>query len=234
MRFRPATLLRRVFRLFGLAVCICRPAKGGHSRAHNLVFDGARCLLLAPHPDDELIGCGGTLLLHAEKFDVLCPASSGMRRAGQTPEENSRVRVEDFNRIMREIGVNRHFIFAYWRNSRCLEFYPTMLEEYLRCVNTADYDYIFLPHAEDNHPDHQYISVLLCEMIRRQGAKSALKLVFYEVWSPLRAPNAYVTIDTVIGAKAVNLEKYRTVGAGYVEPILGLNRYRGMNMTFNE
>src|SRR3989339_2223336 len=39
----------------------------------ELVFeDKDKCLLLAPHPDDESIGCGGILLKYPDKFDVIC------------------------------------------------------------------------------------------------------------------------------------------------------------------
>ncbi|MDR1946246.1 MAG: PIG-L family deacetylase [Desulfovibrio sp.] len=201
---------------------------------HGINFDEKRCLLLAPHPDDELIGCGGTLIMHPKNFDVLCLATSGMHRQGQTPKENSRVRFDDFTTIMSEIGVNRSFIFEYYENGRCREFYPTMLNEYMKCVNVCDYNYIFLPHIHDNHPDHQYIVVLLKEMIKHQGYVADLKLVFYEVWSPLHNVNAYVSIDRVISDKCRFLKKYRTVGEGYAEPIKGLNRYRGLVCTYNE
>ena len=31
-----------------------------------------KCLILAPHSDDETIGCGGLLLKYPEVFDVYC------------------------------------------------------------------------------------------------------------------------------------------------------------------
>ena len=31
-----------------------------------------KCLVIAPHPDDESIGCGGIINLYPNKFDVVC------------------------------------------------------------------------------------------------------------------------------------------------------------------
>jgi hypothetical protein len=166
--------------------------------------------------------------MHPKNFDVLCLATAGWNRENQTPEHNSKVRRDDFKSIMAKIGVRDFLIFEYFERWYCHEFYQIMLDEYMRCVNVSDYDYIFLPHAQDNHPDHQYALVLLRQMISKQGCKDNLKLVFYEVWSPLMNVNAHVNIDRVIMKKRDYLRQYRTVGIGYVEPVSGLNRYRGL------
>ena len=200
---------------------------------HNIMLDGAKCLVIAPHPDDELIACGGTIITYPQNFDVLCLATSGWHREDQTPEQNSRVRFDDFNTIMAKIGVNRYFIFEYFDSWYCHEFYKKTLEEYMKCVNVSTYDYIFLPHVEDNHPDHQYVFLLLQQMISKQGYKDNLRLAFYEVWSPLMRVNAYVNIDRVIMKKRGYLQQYRTVGRGYIEPITGLNRYRGLTAAWD-
>src|SRR5690242_3162214 len=77
--------------VFGIAGLIFRP----QTRALT-AGDGQRVLLLAPHPDDETIGCGGTLALHALAGDevTVCIVTDGSRsRAGNLkPEEMADVR----------------------------------------------------------------------------------------------------------------------------------------------
>ena len=51
---------------------------------------GSKCLLIAPHPDDESIGCGGIMNLYPSCFDIVCLTHG-----------NNSVRHEEFEKAMR-------------------------------------------------------------------------------------------------------------------------------------
>src|SRR5437899_3184687 len=52
---------------------------------------GHRVCVIAPHPDDEAIGCAGTLVRHLERGDQVCAVfvtdGRGSRALGLGPEE---------------------------------------------------------------------------------------------------------------------------------------------------
>src|SRR3954452_15113024 len=53
-----------------------------------------RVLVLAPHPDDETLGCGGTIFRHRRAGDaltVLIVTDGGSSRAGGLPREQMRL-----------------------------------------------------------------------------------------------------------------------------------------------
>jgi N-acetylglucosamine malate deacetylase 1 len=87
-----------------------------------LVFDpgGERVLVLAPHMDDEVIGCGGTLALHvARGADVTVTFLTDGRRAGalaqppgaREPLDIVATRKHEAHRALGELGVDKIVFF---------------------------------------------------------------------------------------------------------------------------
>ena len=90
---------------------------------------------------------------------------------------------------------------------------------------------IFLPVPHDRHPEHNYITnKLFKKILKRNGYKKELKIVFYEVWSLIANPNMFVDITKVIDKKRDILHLYKTahVHFQYAENACALNQYRGM------
>jgi LmbE family N-acetylglucosaminyl deacetylase len=187
------------------------------------------CLVVAPHPDDELIGLGGLMCMFPDCFDVVCLASAGRDAHGMKAEEMSRRRIGDFGRIMSRLGIRRGFIFEYHGGDMCGGFYRKNMAGYMHAVDLNDYDYIFLPHPHDAHPDHMLVLPLVRAMAKKQGARS-LTLVFYEVWSPMPDPNSWVDVEGALDRKSRLIRMY-SIGGGYAGPMEGLARYRAMSLT---
>ncbi|MDR1477252.1 MAG: PIG-L family deacetylase [Rickettsiales bacterium] len=187
------------------------------------------CLVVAPHPDDELIGCGGLICKFPKLFDVLCLASAGRNAHDMEAEEMAKIRTRDFHLIMSKAGVRRSVIFEYAGGDLCRGFYEKNIEEYCREAKLGDYGYIFLPHAKDAHEDHRAILGIVKKMAEIQGVRR-LNLVFYEVWSPMEKPNSWVDVGDTIHRKCKLISMY-SVGKGYAEPAEALARYRGAMLT---
>ena len=61
-----------------------------------------RCLMVAPHPDDEIIGAGGLMIKYSNNFDCICMCSSGVSDDDDIEEakHKSDVRIAEFNKVM--------------------------------------------------------------------------------------------------------------------------------------
>jgi len=173
-----------------------------------------RCLVIAPHPDDECIGCGGIMSLNPKLFCVIC----------LTHGDNS-VRSEEFKKAMKLISPN-NFGMLSLKDKDVVSGYNEF-----KIIPISEYDYIFVPYIYDQHRDHKAVSILLNRLLveKPDMPKKSLKIVFYEVWSTINTPNYFVDISSVFHKKSLCLAQHRSQnGENFAKRIGGLNNYRGM------
>ena len=174
-----------------------------------------KCLVIAPHPDDESIGCGGIINLYPKNFDVICLTHG---------EENSE-RAEEFKAAMEFAGVNNY-------KHLCLDDKKILSGyEMFKNIDISEYDYIFIPYIFDQHRDHKAVSILLNRLLNEtKNYKKNMQIAYYEVWSTINMPQCYVDITSVVDKKInmINLHKCQVAKKDYAEKIIGLNRYRGL------
>src|SRR4030042_4882308 len=71
------------------------------SRKPLIIENNDKCLLLTPHPDDEIFGCGGTLFKHAKNFDIICLTDGRLAGQNRTFEETISIRKKEFEQCMK-------------------------------------------------------------------------------------------------------------------------------------
>lgn len=169
-----------------------------------------KCLVIAPHPDDESIGCGGTMAFYPKNFNVICLTHGDDERR------------QEFENAMNYLNVE-HKILNF-KDKHISENY----EEFSK-IDFNGFNYIFIPYIYDQHNDHKAISLHLNRYLKEKKVTD-LKIVFYEVWSTMNMPNYFVDISTVIEKKknAINYHQSQINEKDYTSKILGLNQYRGM------
>jgi LmbE family N-acetylglucosaminyl deacetylase len=194
---------------------------------------GERLLVLAPHPDDEVIACGGLVALHLRerrRVRILVAtdgAEAGMR---ETREEES-------HRGVARLGEGAELVFLRYAD-RALGLAATdrdaanRIREHLLEFSP---DLILVPSPVEIHPDHLALSRVFCELLQRDETLFAdlgvAKIAFYEVSSTLR-PNAIVDISEVAEAKYAGIAEHTSQLAirDYTSYARGLNVYRAMTM----
>ena len=69
-----------------------------------------KILIIAPHPDDEVLGCGGTIIKHRKKGDeiYLCIATK-MYVTKEWKKEYIEERKKQMNLAIKKLGVKKTF-----------------------------------------------------------------------------------------------------------------------------
>lgn len=187
-------------------------------------------LVLAPHPDDEVIGCGGTLSKHTARGDrvVAVFLTSGELGLKHLPRKSAwqireaeakaaakilRLTALEFLRLP-DWTLNEHIA-----KSAC-RLRPILAREAPRAI--------YLPHPREWHPDHRAALLILRTALR--GSKSPpAELRGYEVWTPLAGHDQVEDISSVMPRKLRALRAHRSQlkEFDYARAMLGLNQFRG-------
>ena len=186
----------------------------------NLFFSAsARILVLAPHPDDESIGCGGLLLKYRGQCDVVVLTDGrhgGL--SGQDEIETVTLRKAEFEKAMAYTGGKNYFFLGV-EDGKLSESFAKFVE-----LNLSGYDAIFVPAPGENHEDHACVYEFLLRL------KPQAKIFGYEVWSALANPSHYLDISSVVEGKKrlINFYESQTAQVDYVSKAIGLNCFRGL------
>jgi LmbE family N-acetylglucosaminyl deacetylase len=189
-----------------------------------------KVLVLAPHPDDETIGCGGALCLHRQRGDstaVVC-LTSGELGLKQLPRDQAwAVREKEAKAAARILGVTRvHFLR---QPDWMLGDHIKAAARALRPVLLAEKpQLIYAPHEAEWHPDH--VAALAVLRFALRGWRGVLPgLWTYEVWTPLAAHDHVEDITRVmpLKLKALRAHQSQLKEFNYVRAMRGLNAFRG-------
>jgi LmbE family N-acetylglucosaminyl deacetylase len=188
-------------------------------------------LVVAPHPDDEAIGCGGAVLLHRQRGERVHVAflTSGERGIdGVAPEEVRSIRETEAARAAEVLDVER-IDFLRLPDLGLLgavEAGARRLGEVLKAQRPG---LIYLPHPDEAHPDHQATLPLVRAALGGIPGGPLPELRAYEVWTPMTRYNWPEDISSVMARKlrAVRCYQSQLRGFRYDRAVRGLNQYRG-------
>ena len=189
---------------------------------------GERLLVLAPHPDDEVIGCGGLVAQHLrERREVRVVVATDGAQAG-----GAEVREEESRRALAHLGENVPIEFLRAPDRALDDRIAPRLREILLDFRP---DLVLAPAPIEIHPDQLALARVFCDLVQRDETLFAdlavARVAFYEVGQPLR-PNAIVDISDVAETKYAAIAEHQSQLAvrDYVGYTRGLNTYRAMTL----
>jgi len=215
-------LLRKALRLLGPASSVDQPVR-------RCEPEKARIVVLAPHMDDEVLGCGGTVALHVAAgadVKVVFLTDGGRGSApGEDPSNTVAIRKGEAERAARVLGVSELF-FLDSPDGR-LQFDTTVADRLHDILERQRPEIVYLPFFLDRHPDHRAANDVLVAATRRSRLQFECR--GYEVWSATLA-NCLVAIDATLELKRQAMSCYPSQLAqmDYVHSGLGLNAWRAM------
>lgn len=191
-------------------------------------------LVLAPHPDDESLGCGGTIKLLTQAgmaVDVvfLTRGEKGLDAPEQQPEsvhsQLAHRREAEAKAACEVLGI-RDVQFLNGIDGG-LNHQPHLAQMLASLLNAGNYHRVFAPWYGEAHPDHvatfRILQRALTEAIVQPG------IWLYEVWTPL-PPTDHVPIDTTMPAKREAILKHASQleCLDYLGAFVGLAAYRAL------
>lgn len=206
---------------------------------------GRRVLVLAPHPDDESVGCGGTVRKYVEsnasvRVVILTDGRDGdptvRRLSGNDPE---RQRLEDALAVTRKaeaaaalhvLGVEQGYFLDAIDGQLRLHVAP-IAARLAGILSEWRPDIVLLPFLTDRHADHFATNRCFIEAVNQLEGDWAqsLNCLGYESWSPIYA-NVYVDISSTMECKRRALKCHETQlrSDDFLAGIEGLNRFRAV------
>lgn len=156
-----------------------------------------KVLVIAPHPDDEVFGCGGTIARHSAMGDEVHILIVTQGIPELFPPEHIRKLHEEMYAAHKLLGV---------KSTRIMDFQAPLLDatpEYKiasainEVIREIEPVYVYLPHHGDLHADHKSVYTATLVATRPINRCSVRKLLSYETlsetdWSPPFAENTFV------------------------------------------
>jgi LmbE family N-acetylglucosaminyl deacetylase len=163
--------------------------------------------VIAPHPDDETLGCGGLLALAAAagRPTVVVLLTDGAASHPRSELPIASLRLSEIRRALSVLGHESDVLVALGLADGALDAADpaavvARLTEVLRSWGVAS---VFVTGPQDPHPDHRQAYVFASEAARRVGAI----VWIYPVRAPstgsaLRPGHVRLSIDDVVDLKA--------------------------------
>ncbi|MDD2367415.1 MAG: PIG-L family deacetylase [Desulfuromonadaceae bacterium] len=186
-----------------------------------------KVLVVAAHPDDEVLGCGGTIASHTRAGDEVHVV---ILAEGVTSRDGVRVR-EDRNEELSELAKAAHTANEILGvSSLTLHNLPDnrldsvdlldLVKLVEGCIQAIKPDILYTHHVGDVNIDHRRIHEAVIAATRPQPGQSVKTLLFFEVqssteWQPpgsaaVFAPNWFVDITSTLCQKMDALKVYKS------------------------
>jgi LmbE family N-acetylglucosaminyl deacetylase len=188
--------------------------------------------VLSPHPDDDAIGCGGTLRQHVVNGDqvkliVLTSGEAG-GHGWQTPDETAKLREHEALAACQVTGIDDT---EFWREpDGRLQATEPLVARLKSTIESWQPRYIYAPHPNEMHVDHRAATELLRLALESfPKVLSNLTIRLYEVWTPIQSMDEIVDISDFVDSKRAAIREHKTQirAMRLDEAALALNRYRG-------
>jgi N-acetylglucosamine malate deacetylase 1 len=212
---------------------------------------GKKILVVAAHPDDEILGCGGTMAMHSKNGDSVYVLILGEGITSRDIKRDRKKRDKEIKELRRSIeaankivGTMRTFLYDFPDN----RFDSVPLLDIIKVIekvkNEVMPDIVYTHHHGDLNIDHRLTVHALLTACRPLKVESVKEIYSFEVpssteWSPDNSkyfiPNYFVGIKNTLKRKIMAMKKYKSEIRDFPHPrsakaIEILARNRGINV----
>lgn len=183
-------------------------------------------LVIAAHPDDEVLGCGGTIARHVQRGDHVCTAILAEGLTSRSEKRNREQYNDEFKILHKAakkandvLGVQEIRLFDFPDNRMDSVDRLDIIKVVEQLINEIKPNKIYTHHIGDVNIDHRRIHEAVYTAVRPiPGNHSVGQILFFETASstewmmphsaPAFNPNWFVSIEETIDLKLKALEAY--------------------------
>lgn len=183
-----------------------------------------RPVLLAPHPDDEVFGCGGLLALWSkEGVQPKVVVLTGGQAQGESVQRQTESQI-----AASQLG---NYSLDFWcfpdRELRCT---PALVQRIAAYLEEVQADILLVPALHEPHPDHQ--ACALAALWSLAKLPQIIDLCFYESGSALVHSTHVVDITSVQAQKMQAMRAFSSQEnvQPYSSRIAALNHFRALTL----
>lgn len=189
-----------------------------------------KILVIAPHPDDEVLGCGGAIKKYSRRGDevYLCIVTKGY--PPDWSKKNLKDRKKEILEANKILGIKKVFFLDL--PTVKLDTIPQKMinDLILDCLNKVSPELVYIPHGGDINKDHRLVFEASMVAIRPKPGCPVKKALCYEVlsgtdWSAsfskkedIFIPNVYIDISRTLKEKLKAMACYKTELKKYPHP----------------
>jgi glycosyltransferase involved in cell wall biosynthesis/LmbE family N-acetylglucosaminyl deacetylase len=189
-------------------------------------------VVFAPHPDDEVFGCGGTIMSHVAAgvpVRVVIVSDGAFHAEDMEGQALLEIREAESRKAAVILGYGEP---EFWRlPDHGIEYGEALIERLIQTMEAhQDGLLVYTPSLREMHPDHRQLAMATVEAMRRLGGNSCLAM--YEVGIPLQQPNVLLDISDLLDRKraAITCFVSQLKLQHYDRQILALNSYRAYTL----
>ncbi len=187
-------------------------------------------LVIAAHPDDEILGCGATIFKHSSKKDIVNVAimATGLTSRGDTSTENILELKKSAAKASNLLGVSEIVFCDKKDNMMDTEPILYIVKDIENLINKFEPDIIYSHFYSDLNIDHQLISESVQIAARPIPGKKFIEIRLFEVLSSTEwgrnigksnfNPNLYIDVSSEMHKKIEALEIYKSEMRNFPHP----------------
>jgi len=185
-------------------------------------------LVVAPHPDDETLGCSGTILKHKDQGDkVFWLLATKIHEKAGFSEEKVAKRSQEIDSVSKEYGfestINLDILTATLDSVKT----SVLISKVSEVQKLVKPNIVYFPHFNDVHSDHRILARAIHSSIKWFRYPYIRKAMMYEVPSETEfnflsqdvfRPNIFVDITDYLERKITIIELYKGESEGFPFP----------------
>jgi LmbE family N-acetylglucosaminyl deacetylase len=186
----------------------------------DTILGGERPLILAPHADDESLGCGGLIAAccaagQQPVVAILTDGAASHPGSRQYPPERLRqVRAQEARQAVATLGLSSENLVFFNYPDTALPSSQAASEQVAILARDRGCTVMLAPWLHDPHCDHEAAAV----MARVAARRARCRLLSYPVWGWLLPPDQPLPVKRVVGYKlpiAAHLQVKRSAVAAH-------------------